>query len=322
MNKVSSLLSSIIGKSDSSIDQSATVTSIFIYPIKSCRGVSVPRAPITSTGFRWDRNWLIVNSNGRGYTQRVEPKLALIEVELPKDAFNEEWEPTDDSFLVVKAPGMKALNVPLKKEDSVIDGISLFEWSGSANDEGDEAADWFSDYLGKPSRLVRFNNASEIRTADPNYAQGYSIVFSDLFPFLIVSQGSLNKLNELLQEPISINRFRPNIVVDGCDPYSEDLWKNIKINNLTFDGVKLCSRCKIPSINQENATSCVEPNATLMKVRSDHVLNLKNKQGKTYFGLNLVCKESLSAPGIGKSVALGDPVFVLKKLSSALDIPV
>lgn len=324
MEKVSSFISSILdgrgGPGPS--DPSATVTSIIIYPIKSCRGISVPRAPIASTGFLWDRHWLVVNSNGRAYTQRVEPKLALVEVELPLYALNEDWEPTVSSYLVLRAPGMDLLKVPLNKTCDLIAGISVWEWSGSAFDEGTEASEWFSTYLGKPSRLVRFNTTSEIRTVDPIYAQGCNIVFSDEYPFLVISQGSLNMLNEHLHEPVSINRFRPNIVVDGCEPFSEDLWKSIKINKLTFRGVKLCPRCKVPNIDQENGVSCTEPTETLLKFRSDRVLDLKKKKGKVYFGQYLVCKDSLSSPGIGRSVVVGDPIYVFEKLSSSADAAV
>ncbi|KAM3259836.1 hypothetical protein ACQJBY_051244 [Aegilops geniculata] len=171
--------------------------------------------------------------------------MALVETELPPAAFDEDWQPTPDSCLVIRAPGMDTLKVPLAAEHATLDDVSVWEWSGSAYDEGPEAAEWFSAYFGKPSRLVRFKEESEIRPTNPEYAQGYKITFTDCFPFLIASQGSLDALNELLKEPVPINRFRPNILVDGCNPYAEDLWKTMKINKLTFDGVKLCDRCKV-----------------------------------------------------------------------------
>ncbi|XP_058072227.1 uncharacterized protein LOC131221118 [Magnolia sinica] len=320
MEKASSIISSIFGSTPSEAE--AKITSIFVYPIKSCRGISVPQASITSTGFRWDRHWVVVNSKGRAYTQRVEPKLALVEVELPKEAFNEGWEPTQGSYLVLRAPGMNLLKVQLSKNCEPIDGITVWEWSGSALDEGAEASEWFSKYLGKPSRLVRFNTASETRAVDPNFARGYKTMFSDEYPFLLISQGSLNALNERLAEPLPINRFRPNILVDGCGPFSEDLWTVLKINNLTFNGVKLCARCKVPTINQENGIASTEPTETLMKIRSDKVLRpTRNQRGKVYFGQNLVCKESLSTSGKGKVIKVGDPVYVLKKVSSSADAP-
>lgn len=300
-------------------DGAAKVKSLFIYPIKSCRGISVTQAPITSTGFRWDRQWMIVNSKGRMYTQRVEPKLALVEVELPREAFLENWEPSSNSYLVVRAPGMDVLKVHLGKPPLMVDNVSVWEWSGSAFDEGAAAAEWFSKYLGKTSRLVRFDPASQVRSTDPEYANGYKTMFSDLFPFLMISQGSLDVLNQILKEPIPINRFRPNILVEGCGPFSEDLWKEIKINNLTFVSVRLCSRCKVPSINQETGTLGSEPGETLKTFRSGRIL-LPNKksQGQVYFGQNLVCKDCFTEEK-GQVVQVGDPVYVIQQLSSAAE---
>ncbi|PQQ03027.1 mitochondrial amidoxime reducing component 2 [Prunus yedoensis var. nudiflora] len=297
-------------------DAVAKVSSIFIYPIKSCRGISVSQASVTPTGFRWDRQWLVVNYKGRAYTQRVEPKLSLVQVELPDEAFIEGWEPSKSSYLVLKAPGMDALKVSLIAPREVSNGISVWEWSGSALDEGADASKWFSDYLGKPSRLVRFNTASETRPVEPEYARGHKIMFSDMYPYMLLSQGSMDALNNVLKEPIPVNRFRPNIFVEGCEPFSEDLWTEIRIDKLTFLGVKLCSRCKVPTINQETGIAGAEPNETLRKIRSDSVLRPTQKQrGKVYFGQNLVFKGSLTGKK-GNVLKVGDLVYVLKKVSS------
>uniref|UniRef100_A0A0E0M4J8 MOSC domain-containing protein n=1 Tax=Oryza punctata TaxID=4537 RepID=A0A0E0M4J8_ORYPU len=300
----------------------ATVKSIVVYPIKSCRGISVPQAAVTSTGLRWDRQWLVMNSTGRAFTQRVEPKLALIEVEMPQEAFTEEWQPTPDSHMVIRAPGLDPLKIPLGTKHATVDDVSVWEWSGSAYDEGDEAAEWFSSYFGKPTRLVRFNDASEIRETNPDYAQGYKVLFADAFPFLLASQGSVDALNSILKEPVPMNRFRPNIIVDGCHPYSEDLWKTIKIDKLTFLGVKLCDRCKVPTINQDNGIPGEEPTEALQALRSDEVLrpSHKNKR-RVYFGQNLVCKESLSANDKGRIIKVGDPVYVLESFPSSDEVP-
>ncbi|XP_031269583.1 mitochondrial amidoxime reducing component 2 [Pistacia vera] len=306
-------------KVSSSSEASAKVTSIFIYPVKSCRVISVSQAPLTPTGFRWDRQWIIVNQKGRAVTQRNEPKLALVEVELPKEAFLEGWEPTGGSYMVIKAPGMDVLKISLSKPHDVTDGVSVWEWSGSALDEGAEAANWFTKFLGKTSRLVRFNAASENRPVDPEYARGHNLMFSDQYPYMLLSQGSLDALNKLLNEPVPVNRFRPNILVDGCEPFSEDLWTEVRINKFTFEGVKLCSRCKVPTINQDTGIAGSEPSETLMKIRSDKVLRPNRKQqGKIYFGQSLVCKDSLTK-GRGNVVKVGDPVFVLRKVSSAAE---
>ncbi|KAL9269546.1 Mitochondrial amidoxime reducing component 2-like protein [Drosera capensis] len=300
-------------------EASARVKSIFIYPIKSCRGISLSQAPISTTGFRWDRQWLIVNANGRMYTQRVVPKLALVEVELPNGAFSEEWVPSATSYLVIRAPGMNALKVPLTRRGEKVDGVSVWNWSGSALDEGSEAAEWFSTYIGKPCRLVRFDADFVTRSTDPDYARGYRTMFSDQYPFLIASQGSLDAVNKMLKEPIPINRFRPNILVDGCEPFSEDLWKEININKLTFYGVKLCARCKVPSISQETGIAGIGPTEALKTFRSDKVLlPHKKPQGQVYFGQNMVCKDSMDG-GRGKVIRIGNPVYVIKRLSSSAE---
>ncbi|XP_015959799.1 uncharacterized protein LOC107483705 [Arachis duranensis] len=307
--------------SPSQSEPTTKISSIFIYPIKSCRGISVSKAPLTPTGFKWDRNWLVVNSRGRAYTQRVEPKLALVEVELPTEAFDEGFDIKKDSFMVLKAPGMQPLNICLSKPHEVADGVSVWEWNGSAWDEGAKASQWFSDYLGKPSRLVRFNNDSQVRPVDPDYAKGHQIMFSDGFPFLLASQGSLDAVNQHLEDPVPINRFRPNILVEGCEPFSEDLWTEIKISSFSFLGVKLCSRCKVPSINQVTAISEPEPNQTLMKIRSGKVLRPKGKdQNKTYFGQNMVWNwRDCYAKRNGNVLNVGDPVYVMKKVTSAAE---
>lgn len=312
--------SSTTSETESSTTPDAKVTGLFIYPVKSCRGIPLSNAPLTPSGFRWDRQWMVVNSKGRACTIRVEPRFALIDVELPPEAFLQHWEPTTDSFMVLKAPGMEPLKVCLNKQYEVEDDVTVWEWTGSAWDEGAEASQWFSDYLGFPAKLVRFNTASEVRKVDPDYVKGqHQTFFSDGYPFLLVSQDSLDSLNELLEEPIPINRFRPNILVEGCGPYSEDLWRDIKISRFSFQGAKLCGRCKVPTVDQETAMYGDEPTKTLMKIRSGEVLRPNSDKNKkmVYFGQNVVWNwNESSAKGDEKVLKLGDPVYVIKKVSS------
>ncbi|KAL8224675.1 hypothetical protein R6Q57_017232 [Mikania cordata] len=329
----------------------ARVKSIFIYPIKSCRGISVSKAPVSVTGFVWDRHWLVINSKGRACTQRTQPNLALVQVDLPSEAFSLGWEPNSSSYLgqgrrirrdrgcpapcffadkcryinnkqsVVRAPGMAELKVSMAKPCIRSDGVSLWGWTGSALDEGDEAAKWFTEFIGEPTRLVRFNDESETRRVDPVYASGFNVKFPDSFPFLLISEASLDAVNQQLKEPVSINRFRPNMLVIGCDAFAEDLWKQIKINDLTFQGVKLCPRCKIPSINQEDATQGSEPTQSMIKFRSGKALEVnttvsKIKESVVYLGQMLVCPEK------DKFVGVGDIIEVEKIFPSYADVPV
>uniref|UniRef100_A0A0C9RRU0 TSA: Wollemia nobilis Ref_Wollemi_Transcript_18557_1134 transcribed RNA sequence n=1 Tax=Wollemia nobilis TaxID=56998 RepID=A0A0C9RRU0_9CONI len=321
MERAGAIISYIFGR-EGEAEEAAKIKEIYFYPIKACRGVSVPQAWISPTGFKWDRQWLIVNSKGRMCTQRVEPKLALVEIFLPMEAVSEDWEPTTDIFMTVKAPGMDPLQVPLLQNTCQrIDNVSIWEWSGSALDEGDNAANWFSSYLGKPSRLVRFDTVSEVRPTDKDYARGYKTGFADGYPFLMISQGSLDALNKNLKEPLPINRFRPNIFLEGCEPFAEDLWKTLRINGLTFHGVKLCARCKVPTVNQETGVAGDEPTETLKKFRTGEILSLGSKgRGKVFFGQNLICEESLNPKAhLGKVIKVGDIVHVVKKIGSTAE---
>nr|XP_043635796.1 mitochondrial amidoxime reducing component 2-like isoform X1 [Erigeron canadensis] len=310
--------------SSESLTTDSRVKAIMIYPIKSCKGMSVSEAPLSPTGFLWDRHWAVVNSNnGRACTQRVEPRLALIHVHLPPLAFSSS-PPPPCSCLVVGAPGMPELQVSLSKPSLKSDGVSVWEWTGSALDEGDKAAQWFTDFLGKPCRLVRFNEDSETRPVDPLYATGFNVKFTDAFQFLLISQASLDTVNEQLKEPVSINRFRPNILVDGCESFAEDLWKQIRINQSNFHGVMLCPRCKVPTINQEDATEGSEPTATMMKFRSAKALEVNTTttkyKGRVYLGQMLVCEDNDSS--FRKIISVGDIVHVEQVFSSYADVAV
>ncbi|GER32841.1 molybdenum cofactor sulfurase family protein [Striga asiatica] len=290
--------------------EAPTVKSIFVYPIKSCGRISVSQAPLASTGFRWDRLWMVVNSNGRMYTQRVMPKLALVQVHLPPEAFSPGWKPNKTSFLEIRAPGMNVVKVPLVEPRAMANGISVWNWNGSAFDEGDEVAAWFSNYLEKPSRLVRFNEESESRPVMSDLCVGHTIRFSDAYPFHLLSQSSMDALNSQLSEPVPVNRFRPNLLIDGCEPFSEDLWNEVEINGLTFSAGELCWRCKIPTINQDTAIGGSEPNETLKNFRS----------GRVYVGTFMVCSNDTLETE--KDIRVGDPVHVLKTFSSYAECPV
>ncbi|MED6160829.1 hypothetical protein PIB30_054976 [Stylosanthes scabra] len=291
----------------------AKVTSIVVYPVKSCRGISVSHAVLSPYGFRWDRNWMVVNERGRGYTQRVEPKLALIEVEMPTEAFHEGWEPTRDSFM---APGMQPLKICLSKEHEVADGVSIWDWKGSAWHEGPEASKWFSDFLGKTSALIRFDVESQARLAEPEfYHNKQKVLFSDGYQYLIASQGSLDVVNQHASEPIHINRFRANIIVEGCEPFDEDLWTKIKIGKHSFQSVRVCYRCKVPQVNQETGEVGEEPARTLKKIRSGALLRPQGthtQKLQIYFGQFLTWNQEDSS---GNVIKLGDPIYVFGRVN-------
>lgn len=179
-----------------------TVTQLWLYPLKSCRGIKVQRATIGPTGFALDRQWVVCDSDGKFITQRQQPRLALVETSVTPDEALRTGDAMScpDAVLVMKAPGMPKLQVPLAPAGQhELVPCTVWDWSGSALDEGPEAAQWFSQYLGKPCKLLRYAGTPDIaappvhdakrREVDREWAAaGTETAFADGFPFLLASE--------------------------------------------------------------------------------------------------------------------------------------
>ena len=249
------------------------VSSLHIYPIKSCAGTTLREGQVGKYGIEGDRSLVIVDPNGRFLTQRELPRMALITPQLIHD------------HLVLTAPNALSLPVPILK-DGVRQIVQIWRHTVSAVDQGDAAAEWLSAFLNTPVRLV--GPAPDFaRPLNPQYAPRPTdeTAFADGYPVLLISKASLDALNSRLiqrgQEPLPMNRFRPNIVVEDTQAFAEDDWKRIHIGEVTFDVVKPCPRCPIPAINQDTGVSDgKEPLATLATFRT-HELGV-------IFGQNLV----------------------------------
>ncbi len=249
------------------------VTDLRVYPIKSCRGIARQEVVLTSRGLAWDREWMLVRPDGTFVTQREFPALALVETSLTKDA------------LEVRAPGQTPLNVELAPARDRV-GCEVVVWGDAcaAWDEGPEAAGWFSGYLGTNVRLVRFDpcrrRLSDLTTTDGVEAEN---AFSDGFPLLLVAEESLEDLNRRVEgPPLSMDRFRPNVVVAGAGPYMEDrvgVWRS---GRFEFRLVKACTRCRVTTTDQSTAVVGVEPLRTLAGYRRDERL------GGVIFGQNMI----------------------------------
>lgn len=244
---------------------------LFIYPIKSARGISLRTAQLDARGLELDRRWMLVDDDGVFLTQRTIPRMALIRVEVR------------ENHLAVGSDGMEELTVPLFPEAGITRRVRVWEDAVDAIDAGDDVARWFTLMMGRSCRLVHMPEESR-RSADPRYAQQESLVgFADAFPLLLISQASLDDLNARLAEPVPMDRFRPNLVVDGCSAYEEDTWERIQIGQTTFHVVKPCARCTVPTVDQTTGQRGTEPLRTLQSYRT---LN-----GKIYFGQNLIHEE-------------------------------
>ena len=267
------------------------LSAIYIYPVKSCRGISVASARLDAWGLEHDRNWMVVNTDGGFLTQRQFPRLALVETALEPDS------------LRLIAPSMPSLRLSLSGKLGEEVDVTVWGDRCQAIDQGDEAAGWFSTFLGVSCRLVRMGERF-IRPVDPNYApQNVQVSFADGFPLLMISEASLAELNTRCSEPLPMNRFRPNLVVSGSTPYAEDSWQTVSIGEATLHVVKPCQRCIITTIDQTTAVGGREPLKTLATYR--------RIKGGVIFGQNLV------HAGTGE-VRIGNTVEVLKTLSNSL----
>jgi uncharacterized protein YcbX len=272
-----------------------TITALNIYPVKSCKGVALKEARIGTMGLEHDREWLIVRPDGRFITQREEPRLALIEPSL------------DATQLRLDAPGMESLVVPARLQSNPVEVICWRDRC-SAFDAGVEAERWLERYLGSPHRLVRFDPAHR-RAASWEWTQGVEALnqFSDGFPFLVISQASLDDLNSRLNSPLPMNRFRPNIVIDGVPPYGEDEIHELVSPDITLRIVKPCTRCAITTTNQTRGErEGDEPLRTLRSYRFSRELK------GVLFGQNVILIK-----GLGRELRVGDSMDASTRLAQA-----
>jgi uncharacterized protein YcbX len=252
------------------------ITALNVYPVKSCRGIALTQARLTETGFEHDREWLVTTPEGRFVTQRERPLLAQIETALTADR------------LVLRRPNGADLQLPLDMTGPEIE-VTIWKDRCAAFDAGDEAAAWLTAHLDKPARLVRFDVRRK-RPSETEWRQGVPAFnqFSDGYPWLLISQASLDELNTRLKQPLPMNRFRPNIVVDGLAPFGEDEVDEFVAGDVRLRAVKPCTRCAITTTDQitgERTTE--EPLKTLKEFRFDRGL-----RGVT-FGQNMVLVSGL-----------------------------
>lgn len=267
----------------------AQITAINVYPVKSCRGVALTSARVTPMGFEHDREWMIVRPNGQFMTQREEPRLALIETALNREGLH------------LRNPESAALSLPFEAAGAEVE-VACWGDRCAAFDMGESAAAWVSAHLGKPARLVRFD-VRRRRASDTAWTEGAEVLnkFSDAFPWLLISQASLDDLNSRLRAPLPMNRFRPNIVVDGLSPYGEDAVHTFVIDGVKLHPVKACTRCAITTTNQSTGMrEGDEPLRTLRQYRFSRELK------GVMFGQNLMISE-----GAGSELRVGQRVEVV-----------
>ncbi len=263
----------------SAFDVEVRLAALYVHPVKSCRSITPDEALLIETGLEFDRAWMVVDAQGHFVTQRQMPPMALI-------------QPTLKALdMVLRAPGMLPLTVPLGEVGAAV-RVTVWNDEVAAYDMGDAAAHWFSDFLRSPLRLVRFDPAQKrLASAQWTGAIAAEAAFSDEYPLLVTSQASLDELNRRLAAngtaPVTMQRFRPNLVLTGLDAHGEDHLDEIRFD--TPDGpvrlklVKPCSRCSIPDVDPLTSETGHAVGDALAAYRVDARLN-----GALTFGMNAV----------------------------------
>jgi uncharacterized protein YcbX len=272
--------------------QRVSITGLSIYPVKSCRGVDIRQAFVLPTGLAHDgvrdREWMVVDPHGRFVTQREAPDLALVQAVVR------------DARLELLVPG----HAPVAPGTGAECGVQVWGARVGGIDAGDDCASALSAHLGREVRMVRFDDRQP-RPCNPDYVgtTGATTLFSDGYPILVIGRASLDDLNARLAAnrfpAVPMNRFRPNLVLDGLDPCDEDHLDTITAGSVTLRLVKPCTRCEITTTDQNTARRNLEPLRTLATYRRDDRL-----AGVT-FGMNAIV-----VAGAGATLGVGDEADV------------
>jgi uncharacterized protein YcbX len=276
----------------------AILSELILYPIKSCAGVSVREATLTSAGLSvdavYDREWMLVDEAGLCLTQREHPRMALITPRIKSDT------------LELRAPGMLRLEIPLglpAPGEERTREVTVWDDKVMAYDCDDITAAWFSNAVGVPCRLVRFHaGATRFASAKWTGEVAAPTLFSDGFPILLVGSASLADLNEKLtaagRDAIPMNRFRPNMVVDGIEAFEEDYADTFVLGEAHLKPVKPCPRCPMPSVDQATGVPGPDPLDILRTYRTKPAMD-----DAICFGMN-----SIVTQGDGQRVHVGQVV--------------
>ncbi len=264
------------------------ISSLTIYPVKSLEGISLQVSELDSMGLKYDRRWMLALPDGTFITQRKFPQMALISTSLNKGQ------------LTLSKDGKKNHIVPEISANAEIMTVTIWRDIVTAQRVGRESDLWLSDALGFECHLV-YIDESEVRQCSLDYAdEGDRTGFADAFPLLVISEESLNDLNNKLESndksPVSMTRFRPNIVVSGCEAFAEDTWKAVTMGGIAMRGIKLCDRCILTTVDPATGERAgKEPLKTLSEYRK--------WDNNVYFGMNIIHEQQ-------GELKVGDDVIV------------
>jgi uncharacterized protein YcbX len=275
---------------------------IHVYPVKSLGGCAVAEAEVDALGLAGDRRFLVVDPAGRFLTQRAHPRMALIATRL------------DAATLTLSAVGPGSVAIP-RAPDPAAPLVAVTVWKSEgllAEDCGDAAAAWLGRFLGAACRLVRIGPAFRrpVRRVPAGLGGTPLVGFADAYPFLLASEASRADLNDRLvargEEPLPWDRFRANLILDGCAAFAEDTWPRLRIGAIEFRAAGPCARCAVTTTDQATGERGVEPLRTLATYRRD-----PRSPEDVNFGQNLIHLT------VGGRLRVGDAVVVRPEAPAA-----
>jgi MOSC domain-containing protein len=269
------------------------LTSIWRYPVKSCRGEQLDEAVVEPWGLAGDRRWMIVDAAGKFVTGREYPRLVLVSPRV------------ESGKITLASPGLPDVTVPVPSGSELVP-VSVWRSDLLATQADDAASAWLSGILGDPVRLVYLDDPTRRRT-NPEYSlEGDRVSFADGYPLLLASEASLDAVNGWIAEgsraaegPVPMRRFRPNVVVSGAPAWAEDNWRRLRIGPVTFRNARGCGRCVFTTVDPDTAEKGHEPLFALARHR--------RWDNNVWFGVNLIPDDA----GPGAVIRPGDPVEVL-----------
>jgi uncharacterized protein YcbX len=278
-----------------------TLSQLVLYPIKGCRGIALDAATMAATGLEvdgiGDREWVVVDADGEFLSQREYPKLALVETRMT------------ETHLRLKAPGMLQLEVPFASEGDVVKA-RVWDDTIAAVTQGEVADAWFSNFLGVPARLLRFD-PEHTRLASHRWTgkDEAPYKFADAFPLLVTNTASLADLNRRLlkqgQPTVDMQRFRANLVLDGIDAYEEDYIDRITVGNVVLRAVKPCARCSVPGVDPASG----EHSTVVPDLLATYRGRTSGEPQGVMFGINAIV-----VAGAGSTLRVGSAAEVALKL--------
>lgn len=276
------------------------ISEINIYPIKSLKGISLNSAVVEERGLQYDRRWMLTDREGMFFTQREFPKMATITVRV------------ESGELRVESESHGVMSIPFEPDMGERGRVTVWNSVCEAEIYNGQVSEWFSDVLGTNCQLVYMPDTSR-RGINPRFNLGDDVVsFADGYPLMVIGEGSLADLNSHLEEPLPMNRFRPNLVVAETEAFAEDAWQKIRIGEAAFRSTKPCERCVITTVEQSAGEFAgKEPLKTLSTYRmakdiiADRYEALGVGANAVLFGQNLITETP------GATINVGDDIVVL-----------